>query len=225
MDEAKLKALGSMTDETDAANPDPEQQARAAEREQAATQSDIAAKQWGMLMFTVGGFAQMIAPELRPVYSEERCFAWGQQANAVAEKYGWNGPSAMPEIALIASTAGFAVPTYFLIRAKVQEARSRASANEGNALSVRLELQADCLAGVWAHHADNARQLLEKGDVEEAMNAAAKIGDDALQRSSGGTVVPESFTHGTSAQRQRWFNTGLQGGSVKGCDTFTARQL
>jgi predicted metalloprotease len=90
---------------------------------------------------------------------------------------------------------------------------------------VQLELQADCFAGVWANHAQAARQLLEQGDVEEAMNAAAKIGDDALQRSSGGSVVPESFTHGTSAQRQRWFGNGLKNGSVKSCDTFFARQL
>ena len=94
-----------------------------------------------------------------------------------------------------------------------------------NALSVRLELQADCFAGVWAHHAQKSRQILEQGDVEEAMNAAAKIGDDALQRANGGAVVPESFTHGTSAQRQRWFNSGLQSGSVKTCDTFAARSL
>lgn len=124
MDVQKLQALGSMTDETDAANPDPEQQAKAAEREQAATQSDIAAKQWGMLMYTVGGFAQMVAPELRQVYTEERCFAWGQQANAVAEKYGWNGPSAMPEIALIASTVGFLVPTWLVLRQKVEQAKA-----------------------------------------------------------------------------------------------------
>jgi predicted metalloprotease len=90
-----------------------------------------------------------------------------------------------------------------------------------NALSVRVELQADCLAGVWANHAQSSRQLLEQGDVEEAMNAAAHIGDDALQRSSGGGVVPESFTHGTSAQRQKWFATGLQNGTIKGCDTFS----
>jgi predicted metalloprotease len=94
-----------------------------------------------------------------------------------------------------------------------------------NRLSVQLELQADCFAGVWAHHAQNARQILEQGDVEEAMNAAAKIGDDALQGARGGAVVPESFTHGTSAQRQRWFNTGLQSGSVQRCDTFSARTL
>jgi predicted metalloprotease len=102
--------------------------------------------------------------------------------------------------------------------------RGRVSKVEYNALSVRLELQADCFAGVWANHAQRARAILEQGDVEEAMNAAAKIGDDALQGGSG-KIVPESFTHGTSAQRARWFNTGLQQGSVKACDTFSARNL
>jgi len=107
----------------------------------------------------------------------------------------------------------------------MEQMRSRVSKTEYNALSVRLELQADCFAGVWAHHANNARQVLEQGDVEEAINAAARIGDDALQRSSGGAVVPESFTHGTSAQRQRWFANGLKNGSVKACDTFATRQI
>jgi predicted metalloprotease len=92
-------------------------------------------------------------------------------------------------------------------------------------MSVRLELQADCFAGVWAHHAQNARNILEQGDVEEAMNAAQRIGDDALQANAGRAVVPESFTHGTSAQRQHWFMTGLQNGTVKSCDTFSARNL
>jgi len=103
--------------------------------------------------------------------------------------------------------------------------RSRASRADANALSVRMELQADCFAGVWGHHAQNARHILEQGDVEEAMNAAAKIGDDALQQSAGRAVVPDSFTHGTSEQRQRWFATGLKAGSVKACDTFASRQL
>jgi len=111
------------------------------------------------------------------------------------------------------------------ITAKVDGMRPRLSRADANALSVRVELQADCLAGVWAHHAQNSRQILEQGDIEEAMNAAAKIGDDALQRSAGRAVVPDSFTHGTSEQRQRWFATGLKSGSVKGCDTFSARQL
>jgi predicted metalloprotease len=94
-----------------------------------------------------------------------------------------------------------------------------------NALSVRVELQADCFAGVWAHHSQKGKGWLERGDVEEAMNAAAQIGDDTLQRKSQGTVVPESFTHGTSAQRQTWFRRGLESGSVAQCNSFDARTL
>jgi uncharacterized protein len=134
-------------------------------------------------------------------------------------------PGDFAQAYVIAHEVGHHVQSLLGISAKVQEARSRANEAQGNALSARLELQADCFAGVWAHHANNARQLLEEGDVAEAMNAAAKIGDDALQRGSGRAVVPESFTHGTSAQRQRWFDKGLQGGSVKGCDTFSSRTL
>ena len=126
---------------------------------------------------------------------------------------------------MIAHVVEKQVPKQLSTIANVNQIRGRVSKVEYNALSVRLELQADCFAGVWAHHAQKARQILEQGDVEEAMNAAAKIGDDALQRANGGAVVPESFTHGTSAQRQRWFNSGLQSGSVKTCDTFAARSL
>lgn len=118
----RLEALGNMTKETEGANPDPAQQQAEQDEQAKVSEADAAAKQWGMLMYTIGGFAQMIAPELKQVYSEDRCFGWGQQANAVAEKYGWNGPSALPELALIASTAGFAVPTYFLLKAKIQAA-------------------------------------------------------------------------------------------------------
>lgn len=134
-------------------------------------------------------------------------------------------PGDFAQAYVIAHEVGHHVQNLLGISAKVQQARSRASPAGANALSVRLELQADCLAGVWAHHADAARQLLEQGDVEEAMNAAAKIGDDALQRASDHAVVPESFTHGTSAQRQRWFSTGLKNGTVKACDTFASRSL
>ena len=126
---------------------------------------------------------------------------------------------------VIAHEVGHHVQNVLGISEKVQRAQASGSRAEGNALSVRLELQADCFAGVWGHHAQNQRQILEQGDVEEAMNAAAKIGDDALQASSGRAVVPESFTHGTSEQRQRWFATGLKTGSVKACDTFSARNL
>ena len=134
-------------------------------------------------------------------------------------------PGDFAQAYVIAHEVGHHVQNQLGISAKVDQMRGRVSQTEYNALSVRLELQADCFAGVWAHHAQNARQILEQGDVEEAMNAAAKIGDDALQRSSGGAVVPESFTHGSSAQRQRWFHNGLQNGSVKGCDTFSSRHL
>lgn len=123
----RLEALGGMADELDAANPDPAQR-EAEQQEQAAeavrvSEAEMAARQWGMLMFTIGGFACMIAPDLKPIYTEDRCLQWGQQANAVGEKYGWNGPSAMPELALIASTAGFAIPTYFAVRASIKAAK------------------------------------------------------------------------------------------------------
>lgn len=134
-------------------------------------------------------------------------------------------PGDFAQAYVIAHEVGHHVQNQLGITTKMEQMRGRVSQAEYNALSVRLELQADCFAGVWANHAQAARQLLEQGDVEEAMNAAARIGDDALQRSSGGQVVPDSFTHGTSAQRQRWFDNGLKNGSVKGCDTFSARQL
>ena len=103
---------------------------------------------------------------------------------------------------------------------KVNAQRSRMSEAQANALSVRLELQADCYAGIWAHHAQAQRQVLEPGDIEEAMRAANAIGDDNLQRRSRGYVVPDSFTHGTSAQRMQWFTRGLNTGSIGACDTF-----
>jgi predicted metalloprotease len=134
-------------------------------------------------------------------------------------------PGDFAQAYVIAHEVGHHVQNLLGISGKMEQMRGRVSKGEYNALSVRLELQADCFAGVWAHNAQNTRQILEQGDVEEAMNAAAKIGDDALQRGNGGAVVPESFTHGSSAQRQRWFNTGLKTGGVKACDTFSARNL
>ncbi|MBW7832228.1 MAG: neutral zinc metallopeptidase [Simplicispira suum] len=134
-------------------------------------------------------------------------------------------PGDFAQAYVIAHEVGHHVQNLLGITEKVDQRRGRVSQAQYNQLSVRLELQADCFAGVWANHAQQARQILEQGDVEEAMNAAAKIGDDALQRSRGGAVVPESFTHGTSAQRQRWFDAGLQSGSMQRCDTFSARAL
>lgn len=126
---------------------------------------------------------------------------------------------------VIAHEVGHHVQHLMGITDKVDTARRRMSQSQGNALSVRLELQADCFAGVWAHHADRARSILESGDVEAALNAASAIGDDALQRQAQGEVIPDSFTHGTSAQRVRWFTTGIKSGQVTDCNTFEVRQL
>ena len=134
-------------------------------------------------------------------------------------------PGEFAQAYVVAHEVGHHVQNLLGISAKVDKMRGQVSQADYNILSVKLELQADCFAGVWAYHANESRQILQGGDIESAMNAAAKIGDDALQRSSGGAVVPESFTHGTSAQRQRWFKTGLTSGSVKACDTFSARNL
>lgn len=134
-------------------------------------------------------------------------------------------PGEFAQAYVIAHEVGHHVQNLMGISAQMEQMRGRVSPAQYNALSVRLELQADCLAGVWANHAQSARQILEQGDIESAMNAAAKIGDDALQKKSQGYVVPDSFTHGTSAQRVRWFKTGLSTGRVQACDTFKAQAL
>jgi predicted metalloprotease len=111
------------------------------------------------------------------------------------------------------------------IAERVDALRKRVGEREANALSVRMELQADCLAGVWAHHAHRQRKLLEPGDVEEGLRAAAAIGDDTVQRRAQGHVVPETWTHGSSEQRVRWFRRGLEGGRIDACDTFATARL
>jgi len=121
---------------------------------------------------------------------------------------------------VIAHEVGHHVQHLLGISDKVQQLRARSDEAQANALSVRLELQADCFAGLWANHADRARQVLEQGDVEEALNAATAIGDDTLQKQARGYAVPESFTHGTAKQRVSWFKRGLTSGSIKSCDTF-----
>ncbi len=137
----------------------------------------------------------------------------------------FQAPGDFAQAYVIAHEIGHHVQNLLGISGKVHSMKQRVSQAEGNALSVRLELQADCLAGVWSHHADKARNILEDGDVDEALNAASAIGDDTLQRQSRGTVVPESFTHGTAAQRQRWFRTGLRSGDPDSCDTFSVDQV
>jgi predicted metalloprotease len=129
------------------------------------------------------------------------------------------------EAYVIAHEVGHHVQNLLGISGKVDAARRQASERQSNALSVRLELQADCFAGVWAYHANAARHILESGDIETALNAATAIGDDALQKQAQGYVVPDSFTHGTSAQRVRWFKRGIDGGKISACNTFEAHQL
>jgi predicted metalloprotease len=130
-------------------------------------------------------------------------------------------PGDFAQAYVIAHEVGHHVQKLMGITDKVDQQRSRSSQAQMNALSVRVELQADCFAGIWANRANATKQMLESGDVEEALNAASQIGDDTLQKRSQGRVVPESFTHGTSAQRVAWFKKGLQGGDVQGCNTFS----
>jgi uncharacterized protein len=124
---------------------------------------------------------------------------------------------------VVAHEIGHHVQTLLGVSDQVRAAQSRASRAEANRIQVMMELQADCFAGVWAHHAQHSPNVsLDPGDIEEALGAAAAIGDDRMQRQAQGYVVPESFTHGTSAQRVRWFRTGVEGGTPERCDTFAA---
>jgi predicted metalloprotease len=129
-------------------------------------------------------------------------------------------PGDFAQAYVIAHEIGHHVQTLLGISEKVHSARASVSQTEGNQLSVMQELQADCFAGVWAHHADRARQVLEEGDIEEALNAASAIGDDRLQRETRGYVTPDSFTHGSSKQRVYWFKRGLETGDIRDCNTF-----
>jgi len=123
---------------------------------------------------------------------------------------------------VIAHEVGHHVQRQIGVTAKAEALRQKLPASEYNKVSVRVELQADCFAGVWAQHANRVRPFLDPGDVEEALAAANAIGDDALQKQSRGVVVPDSFTHGTSAQRVRWFRAGFDSGNLRNCDTFSA---
>jgi predicted metalloprotease len=143
--------------------------------------------------------------------------------NDLAQRH--DAPGDFAQAYVVAHEVGHHVQTLLGISEQVHAARGRASEAESNALQVRMELQADCFSGVWAHHANRQRQILEPGDTEEALAAAAGVGDDRLQKQARGYVVPDSFTHGSSEQRMRWFKRGLQSGDPAQCDTFKAAQL
>lgn len=160
------------------------------------------------------GMGPFYCPADRSVYLDSSFF------DDLSRRFGAPGDFAAAYV--IAHEVGHHIQTVLGVSEQVQRARRSAGEAEGNALSVRQELQADCLAGVWAYH---NKQLLEPGDIEEGLRAAEAIGDDRLQQQAGARVSPESFTHGTSAQRMRWLQRGLSGGDMNSCDTFAARSL
>jgi predicted metalloprotease len=136
----------------------------------------------------------------------------------------FKAPGDFAQAYVIAHEVGHHIQTLLGISNQVHAARGKLSTAEGNNLSVLHELQADCLAGVWAHHANRTRQLLDVGDLEEGLTAASAIGDDTLQKQSQGYVSPDSFTHGSSAQRVKWFKIGWESGDMASCDTFNNRE-
>ena len=141
----------------------------------------------------------------------------------LATRFG--APGQFAQAYVIAHEVGHHVQNLLGIAGKVHERRQRVGEREGNALSVRMELQADCFAGLWARTSDEMKSFLDQGDLEQALRAAAAIGDDRLQREAQGRVMPDSFTHGTSEQRVRWFRTGFEARDIRACDTFSARSL
>ena len=167
------------------------------------------------------GFAQSAAG---PFYcpSDHKVYLDLSFYDEMAGKLGAAGDFAFAYV--VAHEVGHHIQTLLGISAKVQAKREQSSEEESNALSVRLELQADCFAGVWANRDEKNKHILQAGDIDEAMNAAAAVGDDRLQKAAQGYVVPESFTHGSSAQRSKWFHKGLDTGDINQCDTFGPAQ-
>ena len=141
----------------------------------------------------------------------------------LARRFG--APGDFAQAYVIAHEIGHHVQNVLGIEEQVRAARGSMSETEANEVSVRVELQADCFAGIWANRAQKERGLLEPGDIEEALGAASAVGDDTIQKQAGGRVVPDSFTHGSAQQRTRWFETGYRGGDVAACDTFSAKTL
>ncbi len=136
----------------------------------------------------------------------------------------FNAPGDFAQAYVIAHEVGHHVQYLLGTAAKVRQAQERVSEAEGNMYQVMMELQADCYAGIWAHHSNAQRNTLEPGDIEEGLRAASAVGDDTIQKRTQGTVVPESFTHGSAQQRMAWFKRGFESGSVQACDTFSSRR-
>jgi predicted metalloprotease len=168
------------------------------------------------------GFAQSaVGPFYCP--GDEKVYLDLDFFDELSRRFG--APGDFAQAYVIAHEVGHHVQTVLGIEQQVSKARAGMSKTESNALSVRVELQADCFAGVWANRAHQERGLIEPGDIEEALTAASAVGDDTLQKQSSGRVVPDSFTHGSAQQRARWFETGYRSGDINDCDTFAAEQL
>jgi len=168
------------------------------------------------------GFAQSaVGPFYCP--GDEKVYLDLDFFDELSRRFG--APGDFAEAYVIAHEVGHHVQNVLGIEGQVSKVRSGMSETDANALSVRVELQADCFAGVWANHANQDRGLIEAGDIEEALTAASAVGDDTLQKQSTGRVMPDSFTHGSAAQRTRWFETGYRSGDITDCDTFSANTL
>ncbi len=179
------------------------------------------------MLFTGGvnsacGFAQSaVGPFYCP--GDEKVYLDLGFFDELSRRFG--APGDFAQAYVIAHEVGHHVQNVLGIEGQVSKARANMSDSESNALSVRVELQADCFAGVWANRAHQERGLLEPGDIDEALGAASAVGDDTLQKQAGGRVVPDSFTHGSAEQRTRWFNTGYRSGDINQCDTFSQKTL
>jgi uncharacterized protein len=170
----------------------------------------------GAVRSACGAASSAMGPFYCP--SDERVYLDLGFFNALDRRF--EAPGDFARAYVIAHEIGHHVQNQMGLTERVHAQRERLSPERANALSVRLELQADCFAGIWAHHAQRQRAILERGDVEEGLGAAAAVGDDRLQHASGMEVQPESFTHGSSEQRAQWFRRGLESGRLESCDTF-----
>lgn len=164
-----------------------------------------------------GATGPFYCPSDKKVYLDTDFF------NTLSKQLGAGGDFAAAYV--VAHEVGHHVQDELGILSKANAAREQMSEADSNHVSVMIELQADCFAGVWAKHAQDTLGTLDPGDISEALNAATRIGDDTLQREAGRRPMPDSFTHGTSAQRERWFENGYAAGDIRSCDTFSARQL
>ncbi|HET6619239.1 MAG TPA: neutral zinc metallopeptidase [Dongiaceae bacterium] len=168
------------------------------------------------------GFAQSaVGPFYCP--GDEKVYLDLDFFSELSSRFG--APGDFAQAYVIAHEVGHHVQKVLGIEQQVEQARSGMTETQANALSVRVELQADCLAGIWANHANQEKGLIESGDIDEALGAASAVGDDTLQKEATGRVMPDSFTHGSSEQRTRWFKTGFGSGDINDCDTFSAKTL